>query len=360
MSEPAFLDLPDCPVCGRTGRPLGRIWTYVRAWEDRVPSDFAHCGHCEFGWMTNPPDGASLAAYYRDNDQYRREGLTTEEAHHIADQVRFLAPPAGRHLEIGPDNGAFLDLLRLAVAGEFSFDEMNEGAAARLAAKGYTPPSGRYDTVTLRHVFEHIVDPVAFLRSLKDRAERIFVEVPDYSFVASGHSDRFQLEHVNYFSLTAMHRIALAAGLSIERAEFARTPGYSTTPNRVLRVVFAAGTADDAGAWEQLLREEQDVFDRFAAKTAAGGQRVAVYGGGAVTLSLMASGASGVVAIYDADPKKQGTSLLGTAIASPEAIDPAAFDVLVLTVVGYEKEVREFLSGRVPDGKIKTLQEFVG
>lgn len=354
---PKFLEIEACPLCGADGSPLGSLPTYVHRWDMVVDSAFGHCDHCDFAWMTNPPDAESLGEYYSSNDQYRREGLTPEEAHHIAAQVDFLDPSPGRHLEIGPDNGAFLQLMRARVGGEFGYSEMNVDAARRLAEKGFTADDGgRYDSATLRHVFEHIVDPVAYLAALAGRADRIFVEVPDYSALGLKRSDRFQLEHVNYFSLTAMHMVAKRAGLVIEKAGFARTAGYSTTPNRVMRIVFAAAT-DEGGSWASLLAEDTETLGRFSRALKG---RVAIYGAGAVTAMLLAANdRASVVAIYDIDEKKQGRSMLGTVVRAPDEIDESEFDTLVLTVVGYEREVRDFLHGRVAPDKIKTLREFL-
>jgi hypothetical protein len=354
---PNFLNLPACPLCQAEGRALGVLPTYVHGWDMVVESAFRHCDHCDFAWMATPPDNESLASYYAANDQFRRPALTAEEAHHIGAQIDFLDPSPGRHLEIGPDNGTFLELMRCRIGGEFSFNEMNVEAARRLSERGFSSDQGRYATATLRHVFEHIVDPVSFLTALARRADRIFVEVPDYSALGLRKSDRFQFEHVNYFSLTSMHMVAKRAGLSIERVEFAATPGYSTTPNRVMRVIFAAGSSDDDREWDALLHDDLQRLDRFA--RALDG-RVAIYGAGVLTSMLLAANPrASVAAIYDLDEKKQGRPMLGVTVQSPEEIDETRFDTLLLTVVGYEQEVRDFLRGRVSPEKIRTLEDFL-
>lgn len=361
LENARYRALDRCPLCGGHGSPIGSVQTYIAAWDEVAESRYSVCSHCDFAWTTNPPNDASLAEYYSANDQYRRDGLTAEEAHHISEQVSFVRPGPGRHLEIGPDNGTFLDLMKHRVTGEFFFSEMNVEACQRLEDKGYRPDDGgRYQSVTLRHVLEHIADPASFMASLRDRADAIFIEVPDYSAMAEGRSDRFQFEHLNYFSITSLHVLAKRAGLAISRAEFVTTPGYSTTPNTVMRAVLVPSQKHGEELWASLLQQDVQAMDRFS--RALNG-RVAIYGAGAITSMLLAASASTdakVVAIYDIDQKKQGRSMLGAVVQSPETIDPGAFDVLVLTVVGYEKEVREFLRDRVPDDKIKTLEEFVG
>jgi len=328
--------------------------------------------------MKNPPSRDSLADYYSSNDQYRRAHLTAEEAHHINEQVRFVAAGVRQgsthHLEIGPDNGTFLQLLAMQVSGELFFEEFNEEAVTSLTARhmqnAFAHPGLHFDTITLRHVFEHIVDPIQFLRAQRDRLTNggvLFIEVPDYSAVADAESDIFQFEHVNYFSITALQHLARRAGLRIERVEFARTPGYSTTPNRVVRVLLRKARVIDDGrsidAWERLLYASDDDIRRLATKLRQNsGHRIAIYGAGTLTMKLLAAVSDDVILsrIYDADPKKTGWTLLGTDVQPAATVDHNDFDLIVLTIVGYETEVRRFLrESDVPDNKIVNIQEFV-
>lgn len=378
-SVPAFLSVPDCPICTTAGMQLdGKVRTFVRHWNCIIESRFRYCRSCEFAWMSDPLTVESLSEYYRHSDQYRRQSLTVEEAFHIGQQVQFVANlvrvSGGRHLEIGPDNGAFLDMLSLELGGELYFEEFNESAAAALVSRGMRAASGspaRFDTISLRHVFEHVLDPVAFIGSLRGRlAERgvIFIEVPDYSAVRDGESDIFQLEHLSYFSLSAVHKIACRAGLRIDTVEFARTPGYSTTPNRVMRVSLQAarrqGNTDIVDGWKALLRASDADSAAFGRKLLqAGGRRIALYGAGTLTMKLLAVAPpdAQIVRIFDADARKQGWSLLGAKVQPATTVDHHDFDVIVLTVVGYEAEVRRFLrESGVPEDKIVTIEQFTG
>jgi hypothetical protein len=377
---PTFITLTNCPICDRTGEELvGQVQTFVRRWNQVITSHFSFCSACEFAWMRNPPSAESLADYYSSNDQYRRSELTAEEAHHIGEQVCFLVSGAersvARHLEIGPDNGAFLDLLALRLRGESFFLELNEEAASALTARGMRDagslPDVRFDTITLRHVLEHIVDPVAFLNSTSERLNDrgvVFIEVPDYSSVADGESDVFQLEHVNYFSITSIQQVARRCGLRVERVEFARTAGYSTTPNRVLRALLRRTRHRHDGnsveAWKLLLHDSDVSIRKLGEKlSSSAGRGLAIYGAGTLTMKLIAAAPKGVLLkhIFDVDRRKHGWSLLGTTVQPPEAIDHRDFDLIILTVVGYEAEVRRLLREKgVPDDKIVTIQEFIG
>ena len=362
LGKATFTQVTCCPVCeGPLDRLDGGLSTFVRAFDAVVVSEFGVCPACDFGCMLNPLDGAGMEAYYAANDQYRREMMTVEESSHLESQLTFISrhvsQPVRTVLEIGPDNGAFLVRCVNHFGAEGFFSELNLAAASRLAARGYQnvhASDRRMALVVMRHVLEHIVHPAAFLRELHGRLEPggvLFIEVPDCSNLALGEADTFQLEHVNYFSLHSLTRVASLAGFRVQAAETARTPGYSTTPNRVLRVVLKPmaepeGVTQSRGAWEGLMAKtlaSYAALDEFVGTHAE--RRIALYGGGTRTLEFSANSRVGFqpVAIYDRDPKKIGTELLGVTVSSPDDLDPSDFDVIVLMVVGYACEVRQFL-----------------
>jgi hypothetical protein len=377
VEAPTFLEYAQCPICNDSGQDLeGDVRTFVPVWNRVVVSRFRHCHACDYAWMVNPPSADSLESYYRTSDKIRRAHLTVEEAHHTTEQVRFLTASlqshaAARHLEVGPDNGAFLRVLGLSTIGNLYFEELNETAAAALAAEGYRNAVGlndvQFDSITLRHVF---VEPVLYLKSLAPRlAERgvIFVEVPDYSTIGDGLSDLFQFEHVNYFSLSSLHKATAAAGFRIERAQFVRTPGYSTTPNRVMQVVLRQSIGAAKGAtidgWQRLLRSSWDTSHRISARLQTlKGQRIAIYGAGTLTMQLFAATPSEAVVsgVFDANPQKVGMPVLGVKVLPATAVDPALFDLLLLTVVGDDSEVRRVLGEQgVPASKIVGIHDFI-
>src|SRR3546814_13362938 len=97
------------------------------------------------------------------------------------------------------------------------------------------------------------------------------------------------LENVNYFSVTSIHAIARRSGLAIAACEFARTEGYSTTPNRVMRLVLRpvdVAVGEDykrPEQWQALLDASKEKFreiDRLLAERA--GHRVEHTGDGTV------------------------------------------------------------------------------
>ncbi len=115
-------------------------------------------------------------------------------------------------VEVGCGKGYFLEMLAARGAAITGFDPTYEGdnpairkvyfdEAAGLSARG----------LILRHVLEHIPDPVAFLQGLA-RANGggglIYIEVPCFDWIAD-HRAWFDIfyEHVNYFRLGDFDRI---------------------------------------------------------------------------------------------------------------------------------------------------------
>lgn len=366
METVQHLHVNRCPICGDQGRSIERkLKIYVRAFDDIVSSEFSVCAACDFAFMMNPFDNATMANYYRKNDQIRRGEVTAEEEQHISEQVQFLARnmhggTIDKMLEVGPDCGAFLSVARDKLGIRCYFDELNEIACTKLREKGFLDVNGRddgdrrFDVIVLRHVLEHIVFPVQYLTESKKRLSPggfVFVEVPDCSSLDLKQTDGFCLEHVNYFSLTSMCRLMNRAGYSVVAYESAQTPGYSTTSNRVLRILVqinphARHTCDqEYDAWKNLLDKglaQYDAIDGLLLKNKD--RRTAFYGAGTHALMFLANSKVGLPKIiYDKDPKKIGTVLYGSKIVDADSIADGDIDLLVIMVTSYEKEVRSFL-----------------
>ena len=367
---PSFLHLDRCPICALPSSvDIGSIKTLVRGFDQTITCDFAYCQACDFAFTRNPFDDVTMREYYSNNDQLRRELLTIEEARHIHGQIGFIrrflcGNNVSQVLEVGADTGDFLRSLTEELGATGSFDELNLHAARILRAKGLAdvremPPGTQYEIVALRHVFEHIVYPGAYLEALHQKVApsgMVFLEVPDYSSLILDRSDAFQLEHVNYFTLQSVIRCAGIAGFNVIGAESTYTPGYSTTPNQVLRVLLrsmaervrGAGLQDQSD-WRDLvgrsLKAYQEIDDVISRNPDA---RFAFYGAGGRTLEYFANSSRKLRAarIFDQDPKKVGTPLNGIVIEHPDHLEPSAFDFLFVMVIGYAREVAEFLEER--------------
>lgn len=115
-------------------------------------------------------------------------------------------------VEVGCGKGYFLELLLAKGADITGFDPTYEGTNDRVQKKFFEP--GIIDEahgLILRHVLEHIEDPVAFLFKLKNANNGkglVYIEVPCFEWICRNRSwfDIFY-EHVNYFRKSDFLRI---------------------------------------------------------------------------------------------------------------------------------------------------------
>ena len=115
-------------------------------------------------------------------------------------------------IEIGCGKGYFLEHLSSLGFDITGFDPAYEGSNAKIRKCKFSSNLGLGgDALILRHVLEHIEDPVAFLMQLRDANDgrgRIYIEVPCLDWIA-GRNAWFDIyyEHVNYFRLSDFSRM---------------------------------------------------------------------------------------------------------------------------------------------------------
>jgi len=115
-------------------------------------------------------------------------------------------------IEVGCGKGYFLDHLLARGFAVTGIDPAYEGSNPRVVKARFERGLGlSADAVVLRHVLEHIPDPLSFLSSIADAnggKGRIYIEVPCFDWICSRRAwfDVFY-EHVNYFRLPDFQRM---------------------------------------------------------------------------------------------------------------------------------------------------------
>lgn len=158
------------------------------------------------GLVLNEAFDASLVTYDR---QYNNEqGLSPAFDRHLDDVARIVIEWLGSTnlLEVGCGKAAFLERLEARGCRIEGCDPTYEGSNPNVVREFYSHGLGyRGRNVVLRHVLEHIPDPVGFLRMVAEANGdgRIYIEVPCLDWILSRRAwfDIFY-EHVNYFRLT--------------------------------------------------------------------------------------------------------------------------------------------------------------
>lgn len=269
---------------------------------------------------------------------------------HVANIVR-------RHLgerrliEVGCGKGYFLEHLQAAGFDITGLDPAYEGSNPSIVKACFTPATGlRAEGIVLRHVLEHVADPVRFLtdiRASNGGGGTLYVEVPCFDWICARRAwfDVFY-EHVNYF----------------RAGDFARMFGTLSDTGHVFGGQYLYVVADLA----TLRPPRLDASDGFtfpsgflagiersalrirAQRTAGRGNRAIVWGGsskGVVFSLLMERAGAPIDFVVDINPAKQGRFLpaTGLPVLSPaEALaraEPGA-DIYVMNG-NYLSEIRQ-------------------
>lgn len=359
--------LDACPLCSETRLEdiAQRTWHLPRH-PDPVTINYAKCPRCSFFFATDPPSSQALTDYYGNNKQQRTGDLKDVDRRVLSDQARFLTDwvqlsDGQTVLEIGPDGGQFLDVLRESVDITGCFNELNDCARNILSSKGYQADDGVVSVQALvaRHVLEHIADPAAAVAGWLDRVSPeggVFIEVPDWSAL-DAHTNGLTFEHLNHFSASTLARTVEAAGGRLLSLETALNPDYPTARDRVLRVVAVScgpPQNDEARPLRAHLRQRESWTAAICDALVALPSPVAIWGASWQTSELMASGrlpTGHVTRILDSDPAKHGTELHGVVIHDPATLDPDP-PAAIAVISSYEDDIVAELHERGYDGVI--------
>lgn len=251
-------------------------------------------------------------------------------------------------VEVGCGKGTFLEMLLARGTEIVGYDPTYEGSNPVVRREYFTEDLGiTGEGLILRHVLEHIEDPVSFLHRLaaaNGHRGLIYIEVPCLDWICR-HRAWFDIfyEHVNYFRLS----------------DFDRIFGRVVHSGRAFGGQYLTVIADLA-----TLRTPQrdpadpvdfpaDLTDRLTAEASADQGRVVVWGGASkgVIFSLLRERAGHPVdRVIDINPAKQGRYLpaTGLRVMSPtEGLEglPEGSQIYVMNP-NYLDEVRTMVGPR--------------
>lgn len=258
-----------CPACHARSRvdPIGAL-------APTQPGDFhtrdfrlVHCRRCDTVRLDPAPTDADLRAMYADaiqfsDDTYTGEARVTAMLDYYGlclEQLELMPPAEGACLEVGAGRAWVSRAIKsrnaqvLTVAQDVSaecaaecpwVDRYHVGAVDALDRER------RYDLVSLTHVIEHLVDPLAMLRELVERLApggRVFVTAPfrpaawrpgDGIGPWLGYSYLHVPAHVSYLSRAWFDLAAEQLGLALEHWDAGHEDGQAFAA--VLRHVVRA------------------------------------------------------------------------------------------------------------------------
>ena len=264
------------------------------------------------GLVHNAAFDASLLDY--DGAYQNEQGHSALFKAHMAAVADLVEAHMGRKdlVEVGCGKGTFLEMLLARGTGVVGYDPTYEGANPLVRREYFTEELGiTGEGLILRHVLEHIEDPVSFLHRLaaaNGHRGLIYIEVPCLDWICRNRAwfDIFY-EHVNYFRLSDFHRI-FGRVVHADRAfggQYLRVIADLSSLRRPQR--------DPADAVDF----PADLTDRLASEASRDQGRVVVWGGaskGVIFALLRERAGHPVDRVIDINPAKQGRHLAATGL----------------------------------------------
>ena len=274
----------------------------------------------------------------------------------------------GKHVvEIGAGGGRFIGLLcELGDNRGTGYDPSHDprhadpllGARARVERRPYGADAEAADLVVCRHVLEHIPDPRAFVRmlrqSLAGRPDAVvYCEVPNSYLILRELSIWDVIyEHCTYFTQGTLARLFASCGFDVTGSwetyarQFIAIDAKPARGEGRVRVDLddPAELRGAAQRFAEACRERVEGWRRELARLAAAGRRVALWGAGArgVNFLNLADAAGTVRRVVDINPRKHGLHVAGTGqrVEAPDSLREDPPDVVVVMNPIYLDEIR--------------------
>lgn len=236
-------------------------------------------------------------------------------------------------VEIGCGKGYFLEMLAARGARITGFDPTYEGNSPLVRRAYFQPGVGMEGRgLILRHVLEHVVDPVDFLFGLRKAnagGGLIYIEVPCFDWICD-HRAWFDIfyEHVNYFRL----------------GDFRRMFGEPIDCGHLFGGQYLYVVADLARLQNPVLDEAERVSlpaglgDILSNATGLENAAGVIWGGaskGVIFAMMRERAGNPVQAVIDINPAKQGRYMAATGlkVQPPEEVLPDLEDGTVIFVM---------------------------
>jgi 2-polyprenyl-3-methyl-5-hydroxy-6-metoxy-1,4-benzoquinol methylase len=164
---------------------------------------------------------------------------TNEDVLRRADLVKSITPKKGSILEIGSGYGFFLEEMQKQgykiIGIEISKErrkyskKITRVKVLNINLNKKIPDIDKFDTVVLFQVFEHIVDPISFLKNIKKLLKpggKVIIEVPNFNDFQLKLNKSYlewywQRAHIHYFSAEILSQI-------LSRARFIKIKVFGT------------------------------------------------------------------------------------------------------------------------------------
>lgn len=317
----------------------------------KLPLDFVRCVDC--GHVSNRSFRYEQVPYSdKPNLMYNQGALWQEHLQHTQALILARLPEKPVVVEIGAGNGHFLKALaKQKPEGRYiAFDPNGsldtEEGLIEFYAELFEPTThmGQYrpDLIIVRHMLEHLENPLAFVQTLGFAADweglstALFVEVPCIDRVfETGRTVDFFYEHNSHFTTASLGRLLGRSHAHLEQI----SRGYED------EVVYAYARLGHSEAGRLItdnaksFYNQAHVMDHHVSAQltllADSGKRVAIWGGtgkAATFINRYGVDKTRFPLVVDSDAEKAGTYVPGTGqvIHTPQALLKNPVDVIVI------------------------------
>ena len=349
-----------CGICGggtleemTDYRVLRRVTSDCRAWP--AGGQLGVCRDC--GAVQKPADDAFLAdidAIYKSYTIYHQaagaeqavfeqaSGLPASRSVRLLDTFRSQAglKPTGRMLDVGCGNGATIRAFGQVAPGwtkagtEFDGKYRAEVESIPSTEPLYVGPveavPDAFDVITMIHVLEHIVDPVAVLATLRGKLAPgglLLIEVPHHP------ANPFELliaDHRSHFTADSLTRALVAAGYEIVSVATDWIPKELSVVARPATAAITMPPPVDAAAARERISDSlawlRRTADRLRERGTAGS--LGLFGTSIAGTWLAAEAGDAIAFFVDEDPNRVGRTYLGRPVYAPANV-PAGTRVFV-------------------------------
>ncbi len=316
-----------------------------------VTGDMLLAQNLETGLISNQAFNPELMQY--------DAGYQNEQAHsnifqkHLHDVVNVIQRnfQNATLIEVGCGKGYFLEQLQSLGFTITGLDPAYEGNNPDIIKEYFTPFTGlQANGLILRHVLEHVRNPVEFLVNLRDAngsQGQIYIEVPCFDWICQ-HRAWFDVfyEHVNYFRLS----------------DFKRMFSHIHEAGHLFGGQYIYVVADLASIHEPI-RDKSDNFifpadfldsvDEFSRTIKTHGNSSVVWGAaskGVIFSLFMQRAEANINFVVDINPAKQGRFLAATGlrVEAPETIiDRLEADAHIFVMNGnYLPEIKKLTNNQ--------------
>jgi SAM-dependent methyltransferase len=392
MSALAYDTVRECPICAAHRAVLLHEQRFVLPDDSPLPSAYtvAACESCGGCFADTPAPQAAYDRHYEQFSKYDDPALGTGGGGSIEDKERLdetaaliarLPLPRGtasRILDIGCAGGGLLQSLAALGFRDLSGVDPSPACVERVRGLGFVCHQAMisgvrcvsalgtsYDVIVLSHVAEHLLDVRAALSAVRDllSAEGVcYIEVPDADRYSTGVFVPFYFldsEHINHFNLAALQNLGWVNGFDVvsSGAKDLRLNGGKRYP--AAYACFRKGSPGrkplrDVGlpfTLSAYIEESKRALDpRELDELATSRRPVLLWGAGSHAQRMLETsplGRCNLIGVVDRDPGKQGRSLLGHRITTPEAAleDLDADVTIVIASVLHGHEIAATIAG---------------